>query len=134
MRVTGAVATDRATRATMLVVDDVDTIREVLAVARHFGGYTAIEARCGAQDLDPTRTGKPELVLLDIMLPDLDGFAVFQALHPAGDTVPVFFVSARDDPDDRQAAAAGDLMMKLLSLLDATRRIAAVRHRRRDSD
>ncbi len=86
--------------ARILVVDDEDNITFLLdATLRHFGfdvrvARTGREALAGVEDFDP------DLVLLDVMLPDLDGFEIVRRLRFGGAEVPVLFLTARDGTED----------------------------------
>ncbi|HMC80684.1 MAG TPA: response regulator, partial [Acidimicrobiia bacterium] len=92
-------ATDRSTR--VLVVDDEENITFLLGSAlRHFG-FDVTTAATGRQGLDAVRTFEPDLVLLDVMLPDLDGFEVCRRMRQDGERVPVLFLTARDATEDR---------------------------------
>jgi two-component system OmpR family response regulator len=88
----------RATR--ILVVDDEDNITFLLdATLRHFG-YDVRVARTGRDALAGVAEFDPDLVLLDVMLPDLDGFEVLRRLRFDGVQVPVLFLTARDTTED----------------------------------
>src|SRR5207237_10467950 len=85
---------NRSTR--VLVVDDEENITFLLGSAlRHFG-FDVTTASSGRQGLDAVRGGEFDLVLLDVMLPDLDGFEVCRSMRQHGQRVPVLFVTARD--------------------------------------
>ena len=89
---------ERAAR--ILVVDDEDNITFLLdATLRHFGFDVAV-ARSGREALVAVDQSPPDLVLLDVMLPDLDGFEVVRRLRFDGIKVPVLFLTARDTTDD----------------------------------
>lgn len=85
----------------VLVVDDEDNIVFLVRTALDLAGYETQAAATGAEALDQLRTFAPEVVVLDVMLPDLDGFAVLRRLRDAGHRVPVIFLSARGDIADR---------------------------------
>ena len=103
---------DRAAR--ILVVDDEDNITFLLdATLRHFGHDVRV-ARTGREALDGVATFAPDLVLLDVMLPDLDGFEVVRRLRFDGVQVPVLFLTARDTTQDvvRGLTLGGDGYLK----------------------
>src|ERR1700722_9992056 len=79
----------------ILVVDDEPNIADLLSVALRFEGYDVMAAATGTEALDLARTYRPNLVMLDIMLPDLDGNEVGRRLRLQGDQVPIVFLTAR---------------------------------------
>jgi two-component system OmpR family response regulator len=82
----------------LLVVDDEDTIRELLCGSLRFAGYEVTSAGSGAEALRASLSARPDLVLLDVMMPDGDGFEVARRIRSAGGPeVPVIFLTARDD-------------------------------------
>jgi two-component system OmpR family response regulator len=98
----------------ILVVDDEDNITFLLdATLRHFG-YEVHVAKTGRDALAMVGTHRPDLVLLDVMLPDLDGFEVVRRLRFEGAQVPVLFLTARDATDDvvRGLTLGGDGYIK----------------------
>jgi two-component system OmpR family response regulator len=80
---------------TILVVEDEEPIRELVATALRFRGYEVAEAASGGEALAAARTANPRLIVLDVMLPDLDGFALCRKLRAGGDATPVILASAR---------------------------------------
>ena len=100
--------------ARILVVDDEENITFLLdATLRHFG-YEVRIARTGREALDGVAEFTPDLVLLDVMLPDLDGFEVVRRLRFDGSQVPVLFLTARDTTEDlvRGLTLGGDGYIK----------------------
>lgn len=88
------------TPARILVIDDEENITFLLsATMRHFG-FAVEVARSGFAGLDAVASFDPDLVLLDVMLPDLDGFEVLRRLRGNGVRVPVLFLTARDTTED----------------------------------
>ena len=87
----------------ILVVDDEKSITDLVTMALHLHGVTTEVAHTGTDALRLVRTFRPHLVVLDVMLPDLDGFAVLERMGQERDTVdiPVLFLTARGDLDDR---------------------------------
>jgi CheY-like chemotaxis protein len=109
-----AVQTDRDGPATVLVVDDddrlVSSVRRVLA----YEGYRVLTARSGPEGLQLARDESPDLIILDVMLPGLDGLEIARRVTAAGG-VPVLMLSARDQIEDKVAgleAGADDYLVK----------------------
>lgn len=84
----------------ILIVDDDPNIREVIGYAVESSGFTAMYAEDGLAALDATRGGNPDLIVLDIGLPEIDGLEVCRAVRKNSD-VPILFLTARDDEIDR---------------------------------
>lgn len=84
----------------MLVVDDEPNIRDLVEVALRFHGFDVRTAATGTQAIERAAAERTDLVVLDVMLPDLDGFEVCRRLRAGGDEVPVIFLTARDTPSD----------------------------------
>ena len=91
------------TEARLLVVDDEPNIRELLATSLRFAGFEIHTAADGASALRLAREVLPDLVLLDVMLPDMDGFTVTTRMREKGQTMPVLFLTAKDAVEDRVA-------------------------------
>ena len=122
----------RAAPAHILVVDDEPAITELLATALRYMGYQVTVAGSGFAALDAAATAAPDLVVLDVMLPDIDGFEVCRRLRDARDFVPVIFLSARDSEDDRVTGfvrGGDDYVTKPFSLEELTLRISALLRR-----
>ena len=118
--------------ARLLVVDDEPNIRELLATSLRFAGFEVHAAADGLSALKLAKDVEPELVGLDVMLPDLDGFAVTRRLRERGQFVPVLFLTARDDTADKvQGLTVGgdDYVTKPFSLEEVVARIRAVLRR-----
>jgi two-component system OmpR family response regulator len=119
----------------ILVVEDEDAIRELVATALRFTGFRVETAISGREALAEARNAPFDLIVLDVNLPDLDGFAVCKKLRADGDSVPVVFLTARDDPSDlRQGFTGGgdDYVTKPFSLEELLLRIEAVLRRTRN--
>ncbi|HVB96385.1 MAG TPA: response regulator [Chloroflexota bacterium] len=89
----------------VLIVDDEDDIREVARVSLELiGGFTVLTARSGNEGVTVARSERPDVILLDVMMPDLDGVATFQALQAdeATGTIPVIFLTAKLQVSDRR--------------------------------
>jgi two-component system OmpR family response regulator len=119
----------------ILVVEDEEPIRELVATALRFTGFQVETAVSGREALVEARNAPFDLIVLDVNLPDLDGFAVCRKLRADGDRVPVVFLTARDDPADlRQGFTGGgdDYVTKPFSLEELLLRIEAVLRRTRN--
>lgn len=88
-------------RPRILVVDDEENIRHLVASALQLAGMETDTAATGRDALDRMVGWRPDAVVLDIMLPDLDGFAVLQRMRDRGSRVPVVFLTARGATEDR---------------------------------
>ena len=86
--------------ATILVVDDDPQIRDVLGVALERAGYKTIMARDGAEGLSKAQAQRPDLAVLDIGLPEMDGLALCREIRADSD-LPILFLTARSDEVDR---------------------------------
>jgi len=124
----------------LLVVDDEPVVRELLAATLRFAGYEVTSAATGTQALENARTTPPDLVLLDVMLPDMDGFEVIRRLRElprplAGGRpgqVPVLFLTARDATQDKingLRLGGDDYVTKPFDLEELLARIEAVLRR-----
>ena len=120
------------TPARVLVVDDEDNITFLLGTAlRHFG-FIVDTASGGRDALAKAREFKPELILLDVMLPDLDGFEVCRRLRDDGLLMPVLFLTARDATEDKVRGltlGGDDYVTKPFSLEEVVARVHAVLRR-----
>jgi two-component system OmpR family response regulator len=119
---------------TILVVEDEDPIRELVATALRFTGFTVEPVGSGREALVEARNTTYDLVVLDVNLPDVDGFEVCRKLRSDGNMVPIVFLTARDDPSDLRAGFTGggdDYVTKPFSLEELVLRIEAVLRRTR---
>ncbi|WP_182113077.1 MULTISPECIES: response regulator transcription factor [unclassified Actinotalea] len=124
--------TERAPEARLVVVDDEPTIRELLTTSLRFAGFEVHAAADGASALALVRDLRPDLVVLDVMLPDMDGFTVTRRMRERGQQVPVLFLTARDDTTDKVAGltvGGDDYVTKPFSLEEVVARIRAVLRR-----
>jgi two-component system OmpR family response regulator len=120
--------------ARLLVVEDEPNIRELLATSLRFAGFDVQVAADGATALKQAAEHDPDLVVLDVMLPDMDGFTVTRKLREAGRILPIVFVTARDSLEDKiQGLTVGgdDYVTKPFSLEEVVARIRAVLRRTR---
>jgi two-component system, OmpR family, response regulator ResD len=121
------------TRGSILVVDDEPTIAEVIARYLVRAGYEARTAADGPSAVAAATTSRPDLVVLDIMLPGLDGLEVMRRLHEdAGERVPVILLTAKGEESDRLVGlrqGADDYVVKPFSPLELVARVDAVLRR-----
>ncbi len=118
--------------AKLLVVDDEPNIRELLSTSLRFAGFDVVAAANGREALAAAETHNPDLAVLDVMLPDMDGFTVTRRLRAAGRHFPVVFLTARDDTDDKVTGltvGGDDYVTKPFSLDEVVARIRAVLRR-----
>ena len=118
--------------ATLLVVDDEPSIRELLSASLRFAGFSVLTAADGHEALQHQSGSHVDLVVLDIMLPDMDGFEVLRRLRERDPELPVLFLTARDDIKDKiQGLTVGgdDYITKPFSLEEVVARIRAVLRR-----
>jgi len=118
----------------ILVVDDESSITDLLSTALRYMGYDVTTAHTGALALANASSVPPDLIVLDVMLPDMDGFEVCRRLRADGDFVPVIFLTARDAEDDRVTGfirGGDDYVTKPFSLEELTLRIGALLRRTR---
>jgi two-component system OmpR family response regulator len=120
--------------ARLLIVEDEPTILELLAGSLRFAGYTVATAATGAEALRAAVTARPDLILLDVMLPDGGGFDVLGRIRSGGGRVPVIFLTARSAVSDRVTGltlGGDDYITKPFSLDEVMARIQAVLRRSR---
>ena len=118
--------------ASLLLVDDEDNLRSMLEAALRHSGFEVHPVANGRDAIDAVATVKPDLVVLDVMLPDLDGFDVCKRLRSSGDRTPVLFLTARDTTEDRVRGltlGGDDYLVKPFSLEELVARITAVLRR-----
>ncbi|TDE10982.1 response regulator transcription factor [Jiangella asiatica] len=118
----------------LVVVDDEPNIVELLAASLRHAGFEVTTARSGRQALEVILADRPDLVVLDVLMPDLDGFAVVRQLRSHRIDVPVLFLTAKDASDDRVMGltiGADDYVTKPFSLEEVVARIRAILRRSR---
>jgi two-component system, OmpR family, response regulator len=116
----------------ILVVDDEPYITDLLGAALRFEGFEVDVAATGAQALDMARPAHHDLVLLDVMLPDLDGNEVCRRLRAVGVETPIVFLTAREATEDKVTgltAGGDDYVTKPFSLEELVARIRAILRR-----
>ena len=118
--------------ARILVVDDEPYITDLLGAALRFEGFSVEVAATGAEALALAHEGRHDLVLLDVMLPDINGTEVCRRLRANGVSTPVLFLTARDATEDKVAGltvGGDDYVAKPFSLDELVARIHAVLRR-----
>ncbi len=118
------------------VVDDEATIRDVLSGSLRLAGFDVVTAASGADAVRAAASSRPDLILLDVMIPDGDGFEVARRLRAGPRGIPVVFLTARDEVPDRVAGlnlGADDYIAKPFSLDEVLARVRAVLNRARQA-
>jgi two-component system, OmpR family, response regulator len=115
----------------VLIVDDEPYIIDVVAAALRFEGFDTDHASTGSEALDKARTGAFDLFILDVMLPDIEGFEVCRRLQSEHVGTPVLFLTARDSTADKVTGLArgDDYVTKPFSIDELVARIGAVLRR-----
>ncbi len=116
----------------LLIVDDEDNLRSMLAAALRHHGYEVTTASNGREALEQIPREHPDLVLLDVMMPDLDGFEVLRRLRNDHDRTPVLFLTARDTTEDKVRGltlGGDDYLQKPFSLDELVARAEAILRR-----
>jgi two-component system OmpR family response regulator len=122
-------------QASVLVVDDEEHITEMLAMGLGLHGFAVDRASSGRQALDAIEQHRPDLVVLDVMLPDLDGFEVARRVRRdegAGSHLPIIFLTARDTTQDKidgLRLGSDDYVTKPFSIEELIERVKAVLRR-----
>ncbi|MCU1677606.1 MAG: Two component signal transduction transcriptional regulator, winged helix family, partial [Frankiales bacterium] len=127
-----AATSSRAPEARQLVVDDEPNILELLAASLRFAGFEVQTATNGQQALTIAQSYHPDLLVLDVMMPELDGFTVVRRLRESGMRSPVVFLTARDTTQDKVTGltlGGDDYVTKPFSLEEVIARIRAVLRR-----
>jgi len=120
------------TNPRVLVVDDEPNIRELVQVALKFHGCSVTAGASGSEALQRASTDQPDLIVLDVMLPDIDGFEVCRRLRAEANDVPVIFLTARDTTSDTVTGLAlggDDYITKPFSVEALVARVRAVLRR-----
>jgi two-component system response regulator MprA len=123
---------DEATHSKVLVAEDDRAVREAVERALTFEGYDVITARDGAETLSTVLTDKPDAIVLDVMMPHIDGLEACRRLRARGDATPVLMLTARHEISDRVEgldAGADDYMVKPFALEELLARLRALLRR-----
>src|ERR1700685_245187 len=123
---------EAAPEAQVLVVDDEDNIVELLSVSLKFQGFEVHTATNGPAALDLAREVKPDAVILDVMMPGMDGFGVLRRLRADGIDSPALFLTARDTLQDKIAGltlGGDDYVTKPFSLEEGVARLRGIPRR-----
>jgi two-component system OmpR family response regulator len=126
------VTADRRTEARLLIADDDPNILELLSASLRFAGFDVATARDGGEALRVAKRFRPDLVILDVMMPGLDGFDVVRRLRTDNQRVPVLFLTAKDATEDKITGltlGGDDYVTKPFSLEEVIARIRAVLRR-----
>jgi two-component system OmpR family response regulator len=121
-----------AEQVSVLVVDDEPNIVDVISMALRFEGFAVESAGSGADAIASVAASRPQVMVLDVMLPDIDGFEVARRLASARAGVPILFLTARDATEDivRGLTLGGDdYMTKPFSLEELVARIRTILRR-----
>jgi two-component system OmpR family response regulator len=121
----------------ILVVDDEASIVDAVSTALRYEGFDVREAMTGRAALTAAQAAPPDLVVLDVMLPDLDGLEVTRRLRSDGIRVPVLFLTARDSVEDKVAGltvGGDDYVTKPFSLAELVARVHAILRRTHGED
>jgi two-component system response regulator MprA len=121
----------------ILVVDDDRAVRESLRRSLSFNGYSVSLAADGVEALDSIVNDRPDALVLDVMMPRLDGLEVCRQLRSTGDDMPILVLTARDSVSERVAgldAGADDYLPKPFALEEMLARLRALLRRTRSDD
>ena len=121
-----------APEAQLLVVDDEPNIRDLLASSLRFAGFDVSTAQDGNGAMHAVETQRPDLIILDVMMPDMDGFTVARRMRERNIKVPILFLTARDDMEAKiQGLTVGgdDYVTKPFGLEEVVARIRAILRR-----
>ena len=124
--------TESKTSHRVLVVDDEKSISDLIATSLRFVGFDVRTAATGSEALTVAEEFKPQAVVLDVMLPDLDGFEVCRQLRSEGLNIGVLFLTAKDGMEDKVAGltiGGDDYMTKPFSLEELVARLRALLRR-----
>src|SRR4051794_24675863 len=122
----------RMPEARVLVVDDDTNIPDLVGTALRYEGFEVEVAHAGRAAIDAVGSFRPDLIVLDVMLPDLDGFEVSRRLTADGRRVPTLFLTARDGTEDKVRGltlGGDDYVTKPFSLEELIARVRSVLRR-----
>nr|WP_175271581.1 response regulator transcription factor [Prescottella equi] len=121
----------------VLIVDDEPSLVELLSVSLRFQGFEVDTATNGAEGLDKARAFRPDALILDVMMPGMDGFGMLRRLRADGVDAPVLFLTARDAVEDKVTGltiGADDYVTKPFSLEEVVTRLRVILRRAGHSD
>ncbi|CAB4894060.1 MAG: response regulator [Actinobacteria bacterium] len=121
----------------ILVVDDEPNIRDLLTTSLRFAGFAVRAVGNGAAAISAVLAEEPDLIVLDVMLPDMNGFSVTKRLRSSGYTSPILFLTAKDDTQDKitgLTVGGDDYVTKPFSLDEIVARIKAILRRTMQDD
>ncbi len=121
----------------VLIVDDEPNIRDLLSTSLKFAGFSVHAVGNGADAVFAAEKGAPDIILLDVMLPDMNGFSVTKKLRSMGIDAPVLFLTARDETEDKVTGltvGGDDYMTKPFSLDEVVARIHAILRRTKQAE
>ena len=119
-------------RTRVLVVDDEPSIVDAVATALRYEGFDVLEATTGRAGLSAAQSEQVDLIVLDVMLPDIDGFEIARRVRSDGLATPILFLTARGGLDDKVegfSAGADDYVTKPFSLAEIVLRVRAILQR-----
>ncbi len=129
----GRVSADNGALSRVLVVDDEASIVDSVATVLRYEGFAVETAETGAKALKKIREGNFDLIVLDVMLPDVDGLEVTRKVRFDGLDVPVLFLTAKGDVEDKVeglSVGGDDYVTKPFSLIELVARVKAILRRR----
>jgi two-component system OmpR family response regulator len=129
--------TEAMTGPKILVVDDEPNIRDLLTTSLRFAGFAVRAVGNGAAAISAVLAEEPDLIVLDVMLPDMNGFSVTKRLRSSGYTSPILFLTAKDDTQDKimgLTVGGDDYVTKPFSLDEIVARIKAILRRTMQED
>ena len=85
----------------VLICDDEANIRDLLMTSLRFAGFSVRAVATGAQTISAVLEEEPDIIILDVMLPDINGFGVTKRLRASGYTCPILFLTAKDSTEDK---------------------------------
>lgn len=124
--------TPTKTDAKILIVDDEPNIVELLSVSLRFQGFEVAVASTGAEGLDRAKSFRPDALILDVMMPGMDGFGLLRRLRADGVDAPVLFLTAKDAVEDKVTGltlGADDYVTKPFSLEEVVARLRVILRR-----
>ena len=116
----------------VLVVDDEPNIRDLLSASLRFAGHQVLTSPNGTDAINKIVEQQPDIILLDVMLPDVSGFGVTKKIRSMGIETPILFLTARDDTEDKitgLTVGGDDYVTKPFSLDEIMARISAIMRR-----